>query len=306
MAAHLPSVFSPGQGGGVRASGRRIPPFSPPTWKGGGREGGDRLRGPGGGVAVVSAPPAHFRRGTPLPTSPLKKVGGEKRRRRTFLLSSLLNRREESERQGVGYRLSLLPPEEGGRRETVAAHLPSVFSPGQEGGIRASGRRIPPFSPPTWKGGGREGVTGFAVRAGASPSFPPRRRISAGGPPTRPPPWTGGRSRRVRARIPPFSPPPFRGEVGRGVPRRHEGAGSAVGRLPFPPSNSPWRVGGDGAEAMATIPARTAGQVTPPFHPPARGARAAGATPLRRRVRGARAGTPGWSRDWLGRRRNRA
>jgi len=51
----LADITVPGAGGGPRR-------FSSPTWKGGGREGGERLRGPGGGGAVVSVTPRHFHR----------------------------------------------------------------------------------------------------------------------------------------------------------------------------------------------------------------------------------------------------
>ena len=236
----------------------RRPAFSPPTWKGGGREGGRspahrprrRIKGPPPhppkGARRRNPPPhpqsprPHVRAGPPPDLPPER---GEERR----------PGRAVPERSVVGDR----PPATGHRQPTTH---PSPFQ-GRESesqGVRRLANitiagqdtpRRPAFSPPTWKGGGREG--------GRSPAHRPRRRTKAPpaanfspppergqkrnreGPRTTPPrhplptsPLKGGRSQGVRAEdtaptslspgrshpaAPPSPLPPGRGEVGRGV-----------------------------------------------------------------------------------------
>ena len=142
------------------------------------------------------------------------------------------------------------------------------------------------FSPPPFQGGGREGGPAPARGSGGGghPPGPPSRgeergwgggvrpfarrrgRWAAGQPPSRPPPFQGGRRetaalrpfvRRRRCRgvlsapsalLPPYSSllPPSRGEVGRGVRRRR--AGGRRGASPQPPfQGGEERVGRRGA-----------------------------------------------------------
>ena len=199
--------------------------FSPPPFQGGGREGGvdPGARRPG--------------RGPSRPRSSVNYLAG----RRPASFSRVARGRRDAGAPNGGTPLPTSPLK-GGRSKRVRASgtSPTSLSTGRSAGD-------PAFTPPPWKGGGREGDDPGAGRPGRGPSRPRssvnylagrrpassfalrarpagRRRSQGRDPPPDLPP-EGGRSKRVRASgtsptslstgrsagDPAFTPPPLEG-----------------------------------------------------------------------------------------------